>query len=60
MRMSKLRIYSSPKRIKPCLMCGKLIDWKWTDVLCISCRDKLILYPDNFKDFAWMYPVPKN
>ena len=58
-RASRLNIYSKPKETKNCVLCNKEIDKKWSDDLCLLCRDKLKLYPDKLKDISEIFKINK-
>lgn len=49
--------YSIPKEIKTCEICGKEIDKKWRDNICLSCRDKLNLNPEKLKEINEIFKI---
>lgn len=51
------KLYLNPKETKNCELCGKEIDKKWKDDLCLLCRDKLKLYPEQLKDIAEIFKI---
>jgi len=55
MKSNQLKIYSKPQEIKNCELCDKEINKKWKDDLCLLCRDKLKLYPEQLKDIAEIF-----
>ena len=55
--MKSFKIYSITKETKNCEMCGKEIDKKWKDNLCLSCRDKLDLNPEKLKDINSIFKI---
>lgn len=55
MRMIKSNLYSTPQKTKECCICGKQIDAKYKDNICLRCRDNLELHPIEFKDIAEIF-----
>lgn len=54
-----LKIYSQTQETKNCVICNKEIDKNWKDDLCLSCRDKLEIYPEQYKDIAEIFKITK-